>query len=285
MPFGRGLTPTTPAVPDGPPAAVVAPNPVLTPHAASAPLAVYPPPATVARPAMQSPSGSARPTKTVPDDETQPVRVVPRAALPFAEAPRPPHATAPAPRPPSAPAPAPRPPSAPAPAPRPPSAPAPAPAPRPPSAPAPAPRPPSAPAPAPRPEDALSTTAAIDPKVIAQVVAAAKAHPFGGGTAPPPRMGALPDASATPFRAQARTGPPVPPQLALGVERYAELCAMIGLAPGRAAETAQSFGLPDMAAFRAIDDAWQARFRADPALEQRWRALVADVRRRLGGGG
>lgn len=165
----------------------------------------------------------------------------------------------------------------------------------PPSSPPPAPRPPSAPPPAAHPPSsppAQQQTAAIDQSVIARAVADARALPFARGAGGPPAQagsrGAPPGPQAPPQVASPHPWPPhgapsAPPRMPL--DRYAALCAAMAHDPRRSADTVASFGLPDIRAFRAIDEEWQARFRVDRPLEQTWRRLVDEARARLARGG
>jgi hypothetical protein len=64
----------------------------------------------------------------------------------------------------------------------------------------------------------------------------------------------------------------------LTVEQYAALCAELAVAPGSAENIFQRYGLGSPRERPQVDDDFAQRFRVDPALEQRWQALVAHYR-------
>jgi hypothetical protein len=61
----------------------------------------------------------------------------------------------------------------------------------------------------------------------------------------------------------------------LTLEQYAAFCAELAVFPGQAADVHRRYGVAEESARRALDDGFAQRFRVDPTLQRRWRALVA----------
>ena len=74
-------------------------------------------------------------------------------------------------------------------------------------------------------------------------------------------------------RGRPRVEPPAPaPHTEMTVEHFASLCAASEAEPARAADIERRFGIASAEARIALDEAWKARFRADPNL---YRAFCA----------
>jgi hypothetical protein len=68
---------------------------------------------------------------------------------------------------------------------------------------------------------------------------------------------------------------------ALTLEEYAAFAAELALLPGQAANIHKKYGIHGASARRALDEAFAGRFRAQPALRQRWETLVVTYHRDL----
>lgn len=95
--------------------------------------------------------------------------------------------------------------------------------------------------------------------------------------------GMIPRGAALPF-AGAKPAAPEPPPRALptlSLEQYAAMCAESSLGGASQEQALARYGLSSVGVWRAVDEAWQARLSADPALMQRWLDLTARYRELL----
>lgn len=131
--------------------------------------------------------------------------------------------------------------------------------------------------------------------VAPPVVAAAQPIPPAAPAPPPPAAWNAPAAAPAgeayaeppprrPPPPPRRSVPPATPSeesLEMSVARYASFCAVCAAYPNRVQNTQQQYGMADDAARRRLDDIWQDRFDADPALQEHWEQLFGQFRSRL----